>query len=143
MSDRFSMDDVGGAATADFWKAAEHLGELTLFLVSEAVEVPAFNPAEGMKPAGHFRHIIVLSGDNEGDVYDDQTVYGNLGASVAAGSAVLTVGIVTEGMAKPGQSAPYILEDLTPEQFRVAIQWANANTEDDSDGNPLVKVEGF
>jgi hypothetical protein len=73
--------------------------------------------------------LVVLDGDTAGEKFDDTLVFPTVLISQLKpriGQKVL--GRLGQGIAKPGQSAPWILQDATAEEIAVAEKWVAENT---------------
>lgn len=99
-----------GAAGGGF-KPAEHVGELLLIDVkgieTGMVTVNGIsNPARG--------DVVVLDGEHAGTEYDDTLIFGKmLSSQLSSRVNQKVLGRLAQGKAKPGQSAPWVLEDPT------------------------------
>lgn len=77
--------------------------------------------------------VVVLDGPNAGDKIDDALLFpkvlqGQLKKYIGTGQVAL--GRLGKGVAKPGQSAPWMLQNYTQEDVQVAQNWITQNTSD-------------
>lgn len=116
MSDFVSAAPPSGGIT---W--IDHKGAL---LVIEPLSVESgihttFGDADAVKANVH-----VLTGPAESEDYPDCLVFPKLLASQLRGQiGRKVVGRLGQGSAKPGQSAPWLLEEATPDDLKKAQEW--------------------
>lgn len=112
-------------AESDFFKIAEHLGDLVLIAVNGYEQ----NFPTSMGPGQAIRaEIAVVEGNNAGARYADALLFNKkivpqLKASL--GSVILAR--IAQGTARPGQSAPYELAPFSKEDAQKANAWVKAN----------------
>lgn len=98
----------------DKFVVADHIGALCLFFVHDVRQ--AINTGYGDKEAVAC-DVHVLEGADAGEIYSDSLIFqGALIGSLrraAGGDPVLAR--IGQGVAKPGQNAPYILTEFTPQ----------------------------
>lgn len=134
----WTQDDAA-EISADFWKAGEHVGEATLFINITKTTQPSYGDATVLEDVAKVAHVVVMSGPNKGDIYDDATIFGSFGKSLASSApSAFWVGKVALGKAKPGRNAPYIPEDATDDEMREALNFLNENAEKGEDGMPTL-----
>lgn len=78
-------------------------------------------------------NIVVLDGPNVGERIDDALLFpkvlqGQLKKYIGTGQVAL--GRLGKGQAKPGQSAPWMLQDYTEQDAALAQDWFAKNTSD-------------
>lgn len=100
---------------------ADHKGALLLIEpISESIDVPtSYGVTDAVKA-----NVDVLDGLGAGERYDETLIFPKLLCAQtrrAIGQRVL--GRLGQGNAKPGQSAPWILEEATPSDERAAEAW--------------------
>lgn len=124
----------------DNWKAAEHVGEVTLFLQPRPEEMET---QFGDTIAAVCSAIIPMSGPEKGNSFTSDNgvaVFGNLGRNLLDMKGTsFVLGVVSQGKAKPGRSAPFILDDLDGRQKSAAFKWMDANLTKAKDGSIIVK----
>lgn len=115
----------GDPSQGDQFKNAEHLGELVAFVSPSRVMVTTVH---GEQESTVCRYIVVLDGPDKGTVFDNSIVFGNLGRDAwSNGSHKVVIGRVAQGQAKPGQSAPFILQPAEADERQVAGKWFDEN----------------
>jgi len=103
---------------------ADHKGALLLIephSLEEGIKT-AFGDADAVQA-----DIYVLDGAGQGEEYPDSLIFPKILASQTKsqiGKKVL--GRLGQGTAKPGQSAPWLLEEATAEDIAVAEKWVAA-----------------
>lgn len=105
------FDDLFGKAESDRFEAANHINDV--LMIEPLEDLGEIKTVNGMKPAVDAR-ITVLSGEQKGVVFDDARLFG--GALVGAARRNLRAGKIivarlVQGVAKPGQKAPWLLKD--------------------------------
>lgn len=104
---------------------ADHLGALLLIEV-EGVEVgikTSFGDSDAVKANVH-----VIDGNGAGESYDDTLIFPKILQSQlkkSVGQKVL--GRLGQGTAKPGQSAPWLLNEASADDIAKAETWVAAN----------------
>lgn len=69
-------------------------------------------------------NVHVITGPGESEDYDDSLVFPKLLQSQLRGQiGKKVVGRLGSGVAKPGQSAPYLLDEATPDDLAKAQEW--------------------
>lgn len=119
------------------YRAADFVGELHLFIEPQgSTKETQFGEAR----VAECSYVIILTGADAGRVFGETAVFGNLGLNLCEyeGSS-FALGVVAQGKAKPGRSAPYILEDPTSDQQAEAFAWMNDHLKRTPDG---IKVIG-
>lgn len=103
----------------------EHLG--SLLLVEVLAQEHGVNTAHG--PADPVRaNIAVIEGTKAGETYDDALLFPKVLISQLKGQVGQKVlGRLGQGTAKPGQSAPWVLNEATPEDIAKAEAWVQQN----------------
>ena len=104
---------------------ADHKGALLLIEPSsfEAGIQTSFGAADAVKATVH-----VIDGPGAGETFDDTLIFPKLLVSQTknnVGQKVL--GRLTQGQAKPGQSAPWLLEAATDADIAKAEAWVKQN----------------
>lgn len=100
---------------------ADHKGKLLIIepLSVEAGIQTSFGAADAVKA-----NIHVLTGPAESEDYPDALVFPKLLASQLKGQiGNKVVGRLGQGVAKPGQSAPWLLEEATADDIEKAQAW--------------------
>jgi hypothetical protein len=118
------MQAASAPVAGDKFDLNGHLGALLYIRVhslKSAVET-SFGPADAIAA-----DIAVLDGDHKGDTYSDTLIFpsvlvGQLKSSVGSADPVV-VGRLSKGEAKPGKSAPWILETPTQADLDVAVKY--------------------
>ena len=116
---------VAPSAPGDGIKWVDHLGSLLLIDVL-GVEAD-IKTVHGLSTAVR-ANVAVVDGNKEGETYDDTLIFPKILASQTknnVGSKVL--GRLSQGNAKAGQSAPWILAEATPDDIAKAEAWVAAN----------------
>ena len=107
---KLSRPSAGGTG----WQKAEHLDHLTVFLgdLSEREVETSYGPGT----AAHVDHLMCVECLEE---WDDQLVFGAALVPRLTGDpdAEVIVGRLGQGIAKPGRSAPWTLDDPTDEDL--------------------------
>ena len=126
MSDEF----VSAAPPSGGIDFKDHKGSL---LVVDVLGVEAHVPTVHTKPGEQSpavrANVYVITGPGESDDYEDTLIFpkvlqGQLKGKI--GSKV--VGRLTQGVAKPGQSAPWLIDAATEDDLAKARQWVAART---------------
>lgn len=69
-------------------------------------------------------NVHVITGPGESEDFDDCLVFPKLLASQLKGQiGRKVVGRLSQGVAKPGQSAPWLLQEATPDDIQKAQEW--------------------
>lgn len=103
---------------------ADHKGSLLIIEPSSIEEgiATAFGTADAVKANVH-----VITGPGESDDYPDALVFPKLLASqLKSQIGRKVVGRLGTGVAKPGQSAPWLLEQATEDDIKKAQEWLAA-----------------
>ena len=97
----------------DRFTVADHVGSLCLFFVHEVRQgLPtSFGDREAVACDVH-----VLEGQDAGEIFQDCLIFqgGLIGSLRRAAGGDPVLGRIAQGIAKPGQNAPYILSEFTP-----------------------------
>lgn len=115
------MTFAAPAAPGDGIQFKDHLGALLLIEVlgfEEKIKT-SFGENDAVRANVH-----VIDGPGEGDSYDDTLIFPRLLVSQtkkAIGQKIL--GRLGQGNAKPGQSAPWLLNEATAEDTAKAEKW--------------------
>lgn len=112
-------------AESDFFKIAEHLGDLVLVAVNGYD--PAFPTSMGPGPCIR-AEIAIVEGTNAGARYPDALLFNKKivpQLRTSLGSVILAR--IGQGTARPGQSAPYELNSFTKDDAQKANDWVKAN----------------
>lgn len=97
---------------SEFFEIKKHVGALCLVAVNEYV--PSMTTAMGTSPAVR-AEVAVIDGPGAGARYPDALFFGKKIVPQLKGSIGSTIlGRIGQGQARPGQSAPYILEKAGP-----------------------------
>lgn len=117
----FQQPSAGG----DQVKVAELVGSLVLIYVLEARQgiSTTFGPSDAVAVDLH-----VLQGPNAGESYENTLIFqkaliGSLKSAVGGEPVLARIGT---GIAKPGQSAPYVLQPHTASDAAMATAWITA-----------------
>lgn len=108
-------------------KWENHKGALLLVepLSFEAGIQTAFGTADAVKA-----NVAVIDGAGAGEKYEETLIFPKLLASQTKGQIGQKVlGRLSQGAAKPGQSAPWLLEPATPEDVAKAEAWVAQNAQ--------------
>lgn len=126
----------GDPVQADQFKNADHVGDLVAFVDPTRKDV---NTQFGEQEATSCTYIVVLTGDEAGEVYDDSLVFGNLGRDAySGGKEQIVLGRIATGKAKAGQSAPFYLEAATDDDKKLAGDWFTANAKTNAAGKVVI-----
>lgn len=103
----------------------DHKGALLLIEPDsfEAQVQTSFGPADAVKAT-----VTVIDGEHSGAIYADTLIFPKLLVSQTKsqiGAKVL--GRLGQGQAKPGQSAPWLLNEATEADIAAAEEWLKAN----------------
>jgi hypothetical protein len=118
------MDDFGKPATSsgDSFKARDFLGKLVLFMGHEKRMVDTDN---GEATVAECQLIAI---PEAGEVLSDCWVFGmSLAPAIYKSPAPVVVGIIGQGEAKAGRSAPWQLHEASEEQTERARKWYTDN----------------
>jgi len=118
------MVDIGGPSKGggDRFTPSEHVGRLVLFA---GIEKDAWtDPAGATKSIARVTLVVVMDGPDGPAAFDDVLIFGAaLAPSLYRAKVPVVVGVIGQGEAKPGKSAPWILNDATEEQLGAARSW--------------------
>lgn len=106
-------------ATANGIKWADIKGSLVLIevLAHEKDIQTAFGDSDAIRA-----NVAVLDGDSKGETYPDCLIFPKaLVSQLRPRIGAKVLGRVTQGAAKAGQSAPWLLSEATPEDEKVGI----------------------
>lgn len=126
-------DDFGAAApsTSTFdgerWDKEDDLGELIAFVNIDSAEVET---QHGDATAAEVDYIVILTGDNEGKVYEDQLVFGAaLAPSIYGADAPsgIVLGRLEQGEGSKGKNPPWLLTEPSKKDHKVQLEWFNEN----------------
>jgi hypothetical protein len=114
--------------SGDTFPANDLLGALLLFTVTE--DCPEMNTTNGVaKPVR--ANVAVLDGPRKAERFEDALIFPKLLAgSLRTHVGAMVLGRLKQGVAKPGQSAPYVLEASTPQERETGekyVAWAVQN----------------
>jgi hypothetical protein len=114
------------AAPGDGITWANHLG--ALLLVEVVAQEHGVSTVHG--PADPVRaNVAVIDGPGAGDTYEDTLIFPKLLISQTKGSVGQKVlGRLGQGNQKPGQSAPWLLQEASAEDIAKAEAWVAANS---------------
>lgn len=119
------------AVTASGIKWAEIKGSLLLIeplSVEDSIKT-AYGDASAVKA-----NVIVLDGDQAGTTYSETLIFPKLLQSAVKGAiGDQVIGRLSQGVAKPGQSAPWTLEDASTDAAAVELATPYLITEDEED----------
>lgn len=119
------MPDWDKPAESDFFKIADHLGDLVIIAVNGYE--PNFPTSMGPGPAIR-AEIAVVEGNKAGARYKDALLFNKkLVPQLRSSLGSVVLARIAQGVARPGQSAPYQLADFSPEDARKANEWVKAN----------------
>lgn len=106
-------------------------GSLLLIEVLSVEEhVPTVHTKPGEKSPAVRANIVILDGAQAGEKHDDTLIFPKILQSQLKGRVGQKVlGRLGQGVAKPGQSAPWQLAEATAEEIAKAEAWVAANTE--------------
>lgn len=113
-----STDEFASPATSTGIKWEDLKGSLLLFEVHslEAGIKTAFGETDAVRA-----DVTVLDGTNAGDTYNDTLVFPKvLVSQLRPNTGRKVLGRLGQGAAKPGQSAPWMLQDATDDDKTVA-----------------------
>lgn len=112
-------DEFEGPSSGDFFKPKEHNGEL--LLVQPASVEKDVKTEFGVDDATRAT-IVVLDGPNAGTEFPDGLIFGALRKSVGH-IGKWHLGRLGQGQAKPGKSAPWVLQEPTDADKDVARRY--------------------
>jgi len=104
---------------------ADHKGALLLVepISFEPQIATSFGAADAVKA-----HVHVLDGTGSGASYSETLIFPKLLVSQTKGAiGEKVLGRLSQGTAKPGQSAPWLLSEATPEDITKAEAWVKEN----------------
>ena len=131
MSNTFT---IGDPKQADQWKAADAVGELVAFVEPRRVEKQT---QYGWSEATECAYVVHV---DTGEVFDAPIVFGNISKDAYSnGEEKIVLGVVTQGKAKPGQSAPFFLEAADDTQKAAAQAWFETHAELNAEGHIVIK----
>lgn len=91
--------------------------------------VPTVHTKPGEKSPAVRANVTVLDGDPAGETFEDTLIFPKiLQSQIRAKVGQKVLGRLTQGQAKPGQSAPWVLAEATPADVSVAEAWVAKNT---------------
>jgi len=109
------------ASSEDKFQPSEHLNKLVMFCGHEKQSV---STDFGDATVAAVSLIAVLDGDDGVKVYQDAWVFGTgLAPSIYKSPMSVVVGVMGQGEAKPGKSAPWKLLDPSEAQLEAARTW--------------------
>jgi hypothetical protein len=113
------------SAPGDGIKWADHKGALLLIEVTDFH--PAMKTSFGEADAVE-ANVVVLDGEGKGAKYDTALIFPKLLVSQTKNSKGQKVlGRLAQGTAKPGQSAPWLLQEASAADVAMAEEWVKAN----------------
>ena len=119
----------------DMFKTADYVGSLVAFVDGKrGTQETKFGEAE----VTTCRYVVLLDGDDAGTVFDDPTVFGNIGKDAYSVETNIVLGRINVGEAKPGRNAPFILDAATDDDKKVAGAWFDKNAAINSVGAVLI-----
>jgi hypothetical protein len=113
------------SAPGDGIKWAEHKGALLLIEVTgfHAQMKTSFGEADAVEA-----NVVVLDGPGKDAKYDAALIFPKLLVSqTKASTGQKVLGRLSQGTAKPGQSAPWLLEEASAADVQLAEQWVRNN----------------
>lgn len=114
MSFKISKPSPGGGK----WDKDAHLDHLHLFVANGGFHAEDVETSFGTSPAVKVDHVVCVKC---GDVVDDLLVFGAaLAPRLDGAEAGVVVGRLGQGLAKPGRSAPWTLDDPTDDDLATA-----------------------
>lgn len=112
-------------AESDFFTIKDHVGSLCLIAVNGFTE--KFPTAMGERDTVK-AEIVVIDGPGEGSRYGEALIFGAKIVPQLKGKIGSTVlGRINKGLAKAGQSAPYILDKASKEDAALANRWVKSH----------------
>ena len=76
--------------------------------------------------------IAILDGDTKGDTYPEALVFPKvLQGQLKSKLGEKVLGRLGQGQAKPGQSAPWLLEEATPDDYEVGVRYLDYRTKNE------------
>lgn len=115
---------IGGPAKGggDRFTPSEHVGRLVLFA---GIEKDTWtDPVGTTKHVARCVLVVVMDGPDGPEVFDDVMIFGAaLAPALYRAKVPVVTGIIGQGEAKPGKSAPWVLNDATEEQLDAARAW--------------------
>lgn len=119
------------------FRSADHVGELVVFIGTNLE--PEVKTAFGVTSAARVDVTVPLDGDEAGTVYRNSLLFGKvLVPSLTNADGDIVVGRIAMGEAKPGQNAPYILEDPSKKEEKAVLQWLEENIEETDSGYRVI-----
>lgn len=111
--------------TSDFFTIKNHVGDLVIIAVNEFM--PNFPTAMGTRDTIK-AEIAVVDGKNKGARYAEALIFGSkLVPQLRNKVGSVVLGRINTGLAKAGQSAPYILDKASPQEYDSADAWTKVN----------------
>lgn len=105
------------------WK--DHRGALLLVEVEEFI--PEISTNFGVTSAVR-ASVVVVDGDGKGESYDDTLIFPKILVNQTKGQIGKRVlGRLGQGEAKPGQSAPWLLNEASAADIQLAETWVSQN----------------
>lgn len=90
--------------------------------------IPTVHTKPGEKSPAVRANVVVLDGPKSGEVYEDTLIFPKILQSQVKGKVGQKVlGRLRQGIAKPGQSAPWQLAEATAEDVAKAEAWVAQN----------------
>lgn len=115
---------IGGGATAqdgDNFSPSNHLGKLVMFCGHEKKEVET---SFGDATIAEVSLVAVLDGDGGVETWGDAWIFGaGLAPTIYRSPNEVVVGVIGQGEAKPGKSAPWTLQEPSEAQLTAAREW--------------------
>lgn len=119
------MSDWDDPAESDFFTIKDYVGSLCLIAVNGFT--PKFPTAMGERDTVR-AEIVVVDGPKKGAHYDEALLFGaKLVPQLKGKIGSVVLGRIDRGLAKAGQSAPYILEKASKEDAALANAWVKAH----------------
>lgn len=121
------MSDWDTPDTSDFFTIKDHVGDLVIIAVNEFT--PDFVTAMGVRDT--IKAEIAIVDGNEADTrYAEALLFGSRVVPQLRGKiGAVVLGRIARGTAKPGQSAPYLIEKPTQHDKELATKWVKVNGE--------------
>lgn len=115
------------------FRPSDFVGALVVFIGCHLE--PEVNTAYGKTSAARVDIAVPLDGEDAGEVFKDSLIFGKvLVPSLTNADGDIVVGRIAKGDAKPGQNAPYILEDPSKKEEKAVLEWLEENIEETERG---------
>lgn len=133
------MSDWDDPAESDFFTIKDYVGSLCLIAVNGFTE--KFATAMGERDTVR-AEIAVVDGPGAGARYGEALIFGaKIVPQLKGKIGSVVLGRIGRGLAKAGQSAPYILEKATVKDAELANAWVKKNGPVEANVKPVPRPE--